>query len=568
MRLLKRLFGAQAPAQGHDPALKQALPPHDAIDPQPMETQVHVSEYTDRFASIDQLGLHGTKTQSPDGRFTVVTGSVMRRGENYDSRIFDGGYAMLEGRILRASGDAQRPHDGKVANNGAFVVNDWLHWDGLTGRFLAFRPDGSNAITHDFTANIACNGISADGRFAACQTLRSPDSPDSCVVALFDVDAGVLVSQIQPECTTAKSFEFDMVALHLHVLTNDGDREIYCHDGQMVDRPAWTDRRIARGDLRIIGELANGPDISRDDDLVAKLLAGLRAAQNGSEPWGGARARRLEGELHQLLGHPVKALAAYEAALLLDPQVGVARKAEKLRRTLHSVPDAPKARRNRFEQQADRLGIRHEAISLETGGRKQWRWRDTDPYSGVEDAALARYVDEGWEGAAAEGGLVLTLIKAASFRPVAIRNADTFIEALYAQNVAFDEDRFSPEQMVSTIEAADIEQLRSNWQVITATAGSTPAFYPKVFWPHVGGLFAALGANRLAQIASIFATASYDLRAGWPDLTLWRGGEVRFVEVKAPTDQMHATQTRLISTLLKPLNFDVSLAEIRVRIGP
>lgn len=77
------------------------------------------------------------------------------------------------------------------------------------------------------------------------------------------------------------------------------------------------------------------------------------------------------------------------------------------------------------------------------------------------------------------------------------------------------------------------------------------------------GLFDALGPDRLAEIATVFATAPYDLRAGWPDLTLWQDGKVRFVEVKAPSDSFHASQARLISKLLLLLAFEVSLAEVR-----
>ena len=87
--------------------------------------------------------------------------------------------------------------------------------------------------------------------------------------------------------------------------------------------------------------------------------------------------------------------------------------------------------------------------------------------------------------------------------------------------------------------------------------------YPNVREHHVTGLFDALGPDRLAEIAAVFATTPYDLRAGWPDPTLWQGGKVKFVEVKGPSDSFHASQARLISKLLLPLGFDVGLAEVR-----
>lgn len=180
---------------------------------------------------------------------------------------------------------------------------------------------------------------------------------------------------------------------------------------------------------------------------------------------------------------------------------------------------------------------------------------------------LDHFIAKEWSGVAAEGGLILTLIKAASFARLPARNADTFVEALYHQNVAFEEDRFDPKQLVETVRRADLDQLASNWKVISATAGTTPAFYPRVEWDHVAGLFATLGNERLADIATVFATAPYDLRAGWPDLTLSRDGEVRFAEVKSPTDQMHASQSRLISTILVPLGFGITLVEVQRHPG-
>ncbi|MBK9586080.1 MAG: VRR-NUC domain-containing protein [Alphaproteobacteria bacterium] len=181
----------------------------------------------------------------------------------------------------------------------------------------------------------------------------------------------------------------------------------------------------------------------------------------------------------------------------------------------------------------------------------------------LENAALQRYLADGWNGAAAEGGLMLTLIKAASFETLPMRNANTFVEALYAQNVAFDQDRFEIRILLDTIVRAEAKQVERNWKIIAATAGETPAYYPSVLFDHVIGLFEQIGAARLAEIAKLFAKAPYDLRAGWPDLTLWKNGEIRFVEVKSPGDSMRAKQVRLISTILLPLGFRVGLAEVR-----
>lgn len=568
MGLLRRLFGMDDAKETDSEPSPVPVPVPAAVIATPAVTsnapggrRITLSDVTRDWVTIDELDLFGTSRPSPNGRYAIVVGSIIGGDPSPDGRR-DGAYAVLEDRIMRANGTAQRPHDAKVADNGAFVFNHWMHSGELVGRFMGFRANGELAFAQQFAANLGCNGLSADGRFAACQTLHSPGSEDDMVVALFDLEKGEMLAKFGVECGTAEGFEFEPDLRRLHVLTRDGDRETYGFDGAMIDRQAWLDRRIARGDLQVIGGLLKESSAPPGEELARRLRDGLSHTAAQGEAWSQARACRLLGELEEMLGRPEAALVAYDRALLLDPQAGVSRRADKLRRSIGGGA-AKVGRVSKFARQAERLGISHERLALEAGGPKQWRLPPEGSFKCVEEAALDHLLAEGWSGAAAEGGLMLTVIKAASFERLAARNADTFIEALYYQNVAFDEDRFDPTLLVAAVRSADVRRLASNWKVISATAGSSPAFYPRVAWEHVEGLFAALGAQRLAEIAEIFATAAYDLRAGWPDLTLWRDGEIRFVEVKSPTDQMHASQSRLISTLLKPLGFQVTLLEIQ-----
>lgn len=131
------------------------------------------------------------------------------------------------------------------------------------------------------------------------------------------------------------------------------------------------------------------------------------------------------------------------------------------------------------------------------GGGKDWRFHRSDAYKPVELAVLDHYHAEGWRGCAAEGGLILTLIKAASFTALPVRHADTFIEALYAKNVAFAEDRFEHSELLAAIERASPEQIERNWAVIAASADDTPRFYPQVQRDHVVELFNCLGLSHL-----------------------------------------------------------------------
>lgn len=65
--------------------------------------------------------------------------------------------------------------DVKVANNGCFVVEDWLDSQTLSGR-ICFGMLGTNLLAHrDFPANIFETDLSVDGDWFAVQLCRCDD---------------------------------------------------------------------------------------------------------------------------------------------------------------------------------------------------------------------------------------------------------------------------------------------------------------------------------------------------------------------------------------------------------
>ena len=558
MRFLRRLFGS-ADEEGDGPE----TPAPQAVESS-ADRRLTVNDFSRHFVRIEELDFYGQWALSPNGRFRIAWRDGNDAGTHGGYRTSGPGQVLLlDDDRLVAQVRAERPNEGRVADNGHFIVNDWRFGDGLKGRFLAFRSDGSQILSHDLEANLFNNGLSSDGRLAICQTANAP-TEDGSKLYLFDLEAGAMLASWHPEQGWAKDYAFDSRAGWIELRYGDGSAVRYRLDGVMLDRDGWLRDRIARGDVGIIEIIFKDKGSGLTEADAVELIAGLETAIAGEEWHWQARGHRFKGEILEQLGRHDEALSCYDQALILDPQVGALRRADKLRRMLAPVGEkgTPARKLGRFERHAQKLGIEHEKIGLLAGGPKQWRLAEQSPFSGVEEAALRHFEAEGWAGAASEGGLILTLLKAASFPALGARNADTFVEALYAQNVAFDEDRFDPDAMIRDIERASLDQIERNWRIIAATAGDTPAYYPTVRWHQVEGLYRHLGMARLAEIARIFSTAPYDFRAGWPDLTLWRDGEVRFVEVKAPGDQLHASQSRLITKLLVPLGLRTGLAEI------
>lgn len=532
--------------------------------PPPLAGRLEIQEFGHNLVSIDALDFIGHHAVSPSKRYRLIWADRTPDGSRGGNRSEGHGSwsLLLDDRIVTA-GSLERPQEGCVPDNGTVILHDWMFGEGLKGRFVAFAPDGTRLVTQQFAANLMSNSLSPDGKFAICQTANAPGSADSCRYMLFDLAAGHEMARWEVETGWAERYEWDCDGRLVYLCMKDGERVGYDFTGCMVEREAWQLRRIGAGDLNVIQSVLIATS-ANDHPFRSEIIAGLGVAARDGEIWRQARAYRLLGELHEQAGEIPQAVKAYDAALTIDPKVGVARRVEQLRKTLGTIVVKPSAKRlSRFEQQAGRLGIKHEVVLLEKGDGKDWRHGANGLWTTVETGALEHYRSIGWDGAASEGGLILTLIKAASFEVLDARNSDTFVEALYAQNVAFDQDRFVPERLIATVSNATRCQIERNWKVIAASAGNSPAYYPNVCEHHVISLFDALGPDRLAEIAAVFATAPYDLRAGWPDLTLWQDGKVKFVEVKGPSDSFHASQARLITKLLLPLGFEVGLAEVR-----
>ena len=94
-----------------------------------------------------------------------------------------------------------------------------------------------------------------------------------------------------------------------------------------------------------------------------------------------------------------------------------------------------------LEKTAENLGVEHLSVGLtRSNTSKLWTNLRDGKESCVETAVLGHFICEGWRGYAGEGGLILNLLKIASFPTLRINHRNIYTEALYAQNVAFDGD--------------------------------------------------------------------------------------------------------------------------------
>lgn len=234
---------------------------------------------------------------------------------------------------------------------------------------------------------------------------------------------------------------------------------------------------------------------------------------------------------------------------------------------------------SRHSKAAGALGVGSEMLALLCDGPKLWRNTSTDKAGRVEDAALAYYSEMGWFGSASEGGLVLNLIKAASFETLPIAHRNAFTEAIYAENIAFEELKVPVSVLLKTLSRCSAAQIQRNVSRMMDPSPSTYSlrgmkftqqgclldYFPALRVEDFISFFLALGRERLYALGESFARDPYTFRRGWPDLTLWKpDGRVVFKEIKAPGDALHASQKQLYRDVLVPLGFEVSVVDVTI----
>ena len=192
-----------------------------------------------------------------------------------------------------------------------------------------------------------------------------------------------------------------------------------------------------------------------------------------------------------------------------------------------------------FTAGLSRLGITHETIKDLPYGKKP------------EVDALNHFLAQGFTGAYCEGGPVLLLIRAAALDVLAqfsfCGRSGACTGFTEGQLTTYKE---SSELILNAIRNTDVAQVVRNFREIYRFP-QIPEYYPGLTAAIISSLFAAIGAERLAQITAAIMEDPYKYRAGWPDLTMEKGSEMLWVEIKT-TDRLHMSQIMTMFRM-KPL---------------
>jgi hypothetical protein len=285
----------------------------------------------DRFVRIASLDFFGQYRRSPMAAGCSPGATAMTRARMADIAAAGRGASICLRRPARSAGRADRPNDGQVADNGSFVINDWLFGDGLKGVFRAYRADGTLLVKRSFTANLLNNGIADDGSMAVCQTCNAP-GPDGSVLAIFDLESGREVADWVPESGWAGSYAFPEAGI-IRLRYHDGQAYDYAIDGQFLDRDRWLDAQARSDNVHVLhNRCADRP--SPDDERQDHRIRQCDPRRPGVRPRRAPLALKVRGLCQEALGNLASALSDYEEAIALDPKIGLKRKVAEIRKRL------------------------------------------------------------------------------------------------------------------------------------------------------------------------------------------------------------------------------------------
>lgn len=242
-------------------------------------------------------------------------------------------YDLTKSRIVK-KGRLERPNNGHVADNGIFLLEDWLLGGGLQGRLYGFAPTGEVLLRRQFTANIATSAISKTGKYAVCQTCNS-ETEDSGSLFLFDLQTGKQLFSASPEAGWTTDYDIDEEGVEVIARIRDVGAFRYDRNGVFIDAARFREQSLQGKDpfaaLRAAEDYLSQSSLTeeRSRQILKALDRVLDQVPEVDIKWQ-AEFLKWKGIAHEGLGETADALNAYERALSINPKVGVKRRAAAL----------------------------------------------------------------------------------------------------------------------------------------------------------------------------------------------------------------------------------------------
>ena len=252
-----------------------------------------------------------------------------------------------ESREIRAVVDSlAKPFRALVSDVGIFAVDDGRP-NALHADLIVFDATGAELYRRVYEANLFGFGISADGRYLACETANAGNS-DGYIFEIHDVVRKCVLASRRPVTGYCDEFDFEVVdgkLTKVFVKLQKLGKFAYSVTGEFLDEQKYLTARLNKGNYAVrIGAAGELLQKDQSDKAVKQAFDALdKAIEEATEDAGWrASAFRLKAETLESQGDLDGAIKAYRMALDANPKVGVKKKVLALERRILQEASAPK----------------------------------------------------------------------------------------------------------------------------------------------------------------------------------------------------------------------------------
>lgn len=173
------------------------------------------------------------------------------------------------------------------------------------------------------------------------------------------------------------------------------------------------------------------------------------------------------------------------------------------------------------------------------------------------------YKENYYNGAYCEGGALLTVLKALALDKLAELNYfnsrnDACTRFLEAQLTILKDSRI--EILEAMYEISENKFLDNFSEIIQFSF--IQKVYPGLTTQFAEDFIQAIDRKNIVSITNKFFEAPYEYRKGWPDLTLVKNNEIKFVEVKT-YDRLHRSQINILTEFREIIPFSFEIVKLK-----
>lgn len=173
-----------------------------------------------------------------------------------------------------------------------------------------------------------------------------------------------------------------------------------------------------------------------------------------------------------------------------------------------------------------------------------------------EKQALNLAREEGWQGAPYEGTTLLFLLKSVLFPTLVcllrnklplwgVEEIEDLVARGYYEGLVSELQEYEARLLAEGVFCATEDTMSLGFERCKSASLNFAIDHPDLTLDLILSLYKALGKDVLFRLVLSLQSDPYKYRKGWPDLTLVRGGEVLFAEVKT-SDRLHESQLETI----------------------